>query len=146
MIFQSNIMKKFLFSTNPFWLSNGVGLIRIVVGLFLIYHGSEVFDAAKVKEYSTWESFKNLASPSSMVYLGKGAELVAGCLLLTGFLTRIACFIVIGTLGYITFFIGHGKIWYDDQYPFLFVLLAFLFIFTGPGNWSLDKLVFKNKA
>jgi putative oxidoreductase len=139
-------MKKFLFSTDPIGLSNGIGLVRIIIGLFLIYHGSEIFDADKIKEYGTWDVFKNAASPTTMVYLGKGAELVAGCLLAIGFLTRVACIIVICTLGYIAFFIGHGKIWYDDQYPFLFVLFGLLFIFTGPGNWSLDKLAFKNKG
>jgi len=139
-------MKRFLFSTDPIWLSKGIGLIRIIIGLFLIYHGSEVFDVDKIKEYTTWDSFKNSASPAAMVYLGKGAELVAGCLLAIGLLTRVACIIIIGTLGYISFFIGHGKIWYEDQYPFLFVLLAFIFILTGPGSWSLDKLVYKNKA
>ncbi|MBS1917816.1 MAG: DoxX family protein [Bacteroidetes bacterium] len=134
-------MNKFL-SPNSLMQGNGIALIRILVGIFLIYHGSEIFDAVKMKEYTTWEVFKKNSS-SFMPYLGKGAELLAGILLAFGLFTRIACMIIIGTMGYIAFVVGNGKIWYEDQYPFLFVVLAFVFIFTGPGNFSADKIFFK---
>jgi putative oxidoreductase len=80
-----------------------------------------------------------------MPYLGKGAEFVAGVLLLPGLFTRVACLITIGTFAYISFFVGHGKVWMDDQHPFLFVLFGLLFFFTGPGALSLDGMLFKNK-
>jgi putative oxidoreductase len=38
---------------------------------------------------------------------------------------------------------GHGKIFSDDQHPFLFVLLSLVFFFSGPGKWSMDELLFK---
>jgi uncharacterized membrane protein YphA (DoxX/SURF4 family) len=43
---------------------------------------------------------------------------------------------------YVSFFVGHGKIWYEDQHPFLFVLLALVFFFYGPGKMSVDQLLF----
>jgi len=43
---------------------------------------------------------------------------------------------------FIVFFVGYGKFWYEDQHPFLFVLLALIFFFTGPGRWNLDQLIF----
>ena len=132
-------MKKF-FSPNPMWQDNGLFLIRLMLAIFLIIHGLEVFDPEKMKNYSGWETFK---SSSAMPYIGKIAEFVAGILLLLGLFTRLACILVIGTFGYITFFVGKGKFWMDDQHPFLFVLLALVFIFTGPGNFSLDKIIFK---
>jgi uncharacterized membrane protein YphA (DoxX/SURF4 family) len=46
---------------------------------------------------------------------------------------------------YITFVVGGGKIWYEDQYPFLFVLLAMVFFFTGPGKWSIDSSLFNKR-
>jgi putative oxidoreductase len=49
-------------------------------------------------------------------------------------------------MAYITFKIGHGKFWYEDQHPFMFVLFGLLFFFTGPGKWSLDHVLFKPKA
>jgi uncharacterized membrane protein YphA (DoxX/SURF4 family) len=79
-----------------------------------------------------------------MVYIGKATELIGGILLFLGLFTRVACLILIIVMSYITFFVGHGKIWYEDQHPFLLVLFALTFIFTGPGNFSLDKMIFKN--
>lgn len=134
-----------IFSSKPIYQNEGIAFIRIVTGIFLIYHGWEVFDEQKMQEYAEWEMFKNNASTSFMVYLGKGAELVAGFLLALGLFTRIACIIITGTFIYISFFIGNGKIWYEDQYPFLFVLLALLFFFTGPGKWCLDNALFKKQ-
>ena len=135
-------MKTF-FSSSPLWQSTGLTLIRMVVGFFMIYHGLEIFSEQKMNNYFQWDMFKNSSSAQTMVYIGKAAELIGGILLFIGLFTRVACVIIIVTMSYITFFVGHGKVWYEDQHPFLFVLLGFLFFFTGPGNFSLDKLIFK---
>jgi putative oxidoreductase len=79
-----------------------------------------------------------------LVMTGKASELIAGIFFVLGFLTRVASLFIIGTMLYITFFLGHGKIWYEDQYPFLFILLALVFFFTGAGRISVDNLLFKN--
>ena len=133
------------FSSSSLWRDNGVALVRILVGCFLIYHGWEIFSAAKMNEYLQWDMFKNPSSGKAMVYAGKAAELLAGILFFIGLFTRIAAILTIGTLGYIAFFVGHGKIWYEDQYPFLFVLLALVFFFTGPGNLSFDQYLSRKK-
>lgn len=137
-------MKKF-FSAEPFATNVGLTLVRIVVGLFLIYHGWEVFDAAKMNEYLTWDSFKQSSNGKLLVYAGKSAELIAGVLFVLGLFTRIASVVTIGTLGYIAFGLGNGIVWYNDQHPFMFVLFAFLFLFTGPGPFSMDVKLFKEK-
>ena len=133
-----------LFSTAPVLLPAGLTFIRIIIGFFLMYHGWEVFDKDKMNEYAAWDVFKGSSSPSVMVYLGKASELIAGFLLFCGLLTRVAAIIMILTFLYISFFVGHGKIWYDDQYPFLFALFGLFFFFTGPGKWSLDNLIFRS--
>src|SRR5215216_546298 len=132
------------FSASPLWQNTGLTLIRLTLGVFLIYHGWEIFDAATMKEYTKWDIFKNTSSPSFIVYAGKTAELIAGFLLLFGLFTRLASLVVIMTFLYISLFVGNGKIWYEDQHPFLFVLLALVFFFTGPGKFSLDKMIFKS--
>lgn len=131
------------FSPSPMWQAQGIAIIRIIVGLFLIYHGWEVFDKDKMMEYEKWDMFRNTFSPSLFVYTGKSCELIAGFLLLFGLLTRLASLIMIITFLYISFFIGHGKIWYEDQHPFLFFILALVFFVTGPGKWSMDHFLFK---
>ena len=134
-----------LLSTSPILPMGGLAVIRIIIGCFLIYHGWEVFDADKMREYASWDNFKNSSSGLFMVYMGKIAELLGGVMLAIGCFTRLACIIVIVTMSYIAFSLGHGKIWYEDQYPFLFVMLGFVFIFSGPGKWSVDNLLFNQK-
>ena len=134
------------FSPSPLWQSNGLAFIRILIGISLIYHGWEIFNTRAMNEYFKWDMFKDSSLAKTFVYAGKVSELISGILLLLGLFTRIACVIVICTMAYIAFFVGHGKIWYEDQYPFLFVIIGFIFIFTGPGSFSLDNVIFKSKT
>jgi len=120
-------------------------VIRLIVGLFMCYHGLEVFDRQKIEDYAKWLNDLHFPSPHFMALLGKGTELVAGVMLLTGFLTRVAVIALIITMLVITFFMGKGNIFMDDQHPFLFVLLFLVIFFTGPGKFSLDYLLFGNK-
>jgi putative oxidoreductase len=133
------------FSSSPVWQTAGLTLIRFIVGSFMIYHGLEIFSEEKMNSYLQWELFKDSSSAKLMVYAGKGAELVGGILMFVGLFTRMAAIILIVTMSYISFGVGHGKVWYDDQHPFLFVLLAFVFLFMGGGRMSLDHILFKNK-
>jgi putative oxidoreductase len=133
-----------LINHSPFWQNQIIGLVRIILGLFLIYHGQEVFQVSLMQEYAKWDAFKNM-NGTLMVYLGKGAEFVIGILFLLGLLTRLGAVICVGTFLYITFFIGSGKFWYQDQHPFMFALFGLLYFFIGAGAWSIDALLFKKK-
>jgi putative oxidoreductase len=126
-------------SGNTQFSSIGTAIIRIVTGLFMVYHGFEIFDAKLMNDYAKWDMFKDLPMGLVLVYLGKGAEFVAGILLALGLFTKLASCIIALTMLSITFFVGHGKFWYKDQHPFLFVLLALVFFFNGAGVWSLDS-------
>jgi putative oxidoreductase len=126
-----------LFSTSPIGHHYGLGFLRIIVGVFMVYHGSEVFDHEKMDAYLQWDQFKN-SLVATKVYTGKIIELVGGILLTAGFCTRLAALLIAVTMFYISFFVGTGKIWYEDQHPFMFVLLALVFFFIGPGKYSLD--------
>ena len=132
------------FSSSPLWQTTGLFLIRCILGAFLIYHGWEIFSASKINGYLEWNEFKG-TNGKWLVMTGKASELIAGIFFILGFLTRVASLLIIATMIYITFFLGHGKIWYEDQYPFLFILLALVFLFTGAGRISLDNFLFKNK-
>jgi putative oxidoreductase len=137
-------MIKTLLSPEPIGLFKAIAVIRIVVGLLMVYHGIEVFDSELMQGYIKWDVFKNKAA-TFMVYLGKSSELIAGIFLTLGLLTRVGAIILLGTMLYITFFVGQGRFWYQDQHPFMFVLFAVLFFFTGPGAWSLDAVLFKKE-
>lgn len=124
----------------PSWQHVGMALIRMIVGFFMIYHGWEIFDAGKMNEYLEWDVFKN-SSGKLMVYTGKVAELGGGILLFLGLFTRIASLILIVTMAYIAFILGNGKVWYEDQHPFLLVLLSLVFLLLGGGRWSADSYI-----
>ncbi len=105
----------------------------------MIYHGYEVFDAKIMNGYLTWDMFKDGSMGKLLVYAGKVAELIAGVLLFIGLFTRLSAIVIAVTMLSISLFVGKGRIWYEDQHPFLFVLLALVFVFTGPGSWSVDN-------
>lgn len=136
-------MKK-LFSSTPIMPAQGLAIVRIIFGALVVYHGIEVFDLHLMKEYASWDSLSG-ANALVWVYLGKGTELVAGLFLLLGIFTRLASLMTMGTMLYITFVVGGGKFWYEDQHPFMFALFGLLFLFTGPGAFNLDEVVFKKR-
>ncbi len=81
-----------------------------------------------------------------MAYAGKVAELLAGIGFVLGLFTRLASIATIAAFAGVIFILGDkGKIFQGDQHPFLFILLAAVFLFTGPGALSLDGLFF-NKS
>jgi putative oxidoreductase len=133
------------FSASPIWLGQGLAIVRIIVGLFAIYHGMEIFNSEIIRGYLEWDAFKGPGG-EFLVYMGKTAELTSGILIFLGLFTRIGGLLIMGTLSYVTFIVGHGKFWYEDQHPFMFVLFGLLFIFTGPGAWSMDSLIFKERT
>lgn len=125
-------------------LTQGIAIVRIIFGLLVIYHGIEVFDADLMKSYVDGGMVSG-SNALFMVYVGKSSELVCGILLLLGFMTRIGAIMAIGTFSYITFIVGNGRFWYQDQHPFMFVLFGLLFLLTGPGDWSVDSKFFRPK-
>ena len=138
-------MNKF-FSPSPVSPNNGIAVIRIITGILLIYHGWESFDAEKMKTYTGWFVERKYSNPEIWAYSGKIAELLAGIGFTLGLFTRLASVAAIAAFAGIIFLLGDkGKIFQGDQHPFLFIMLAFVFIFTGPGSWSLDQYIFRKK-
>lgn len=133
------------FSASPIFLSEGIAIVRIIIGAMMVYHGKEIFQPELMKSYTEWDTFKAQGG-LTLVYFGKSTEFVAGILLLLGLFTRVGAILLIGTLSYVTFVIGHGKFWYEDQHPFMFVMFGLLFLFTGPGAWSLDGIIRKEDS
>lgn len=138
-------MFNIIFSNRPIYQAEALAVARMITGIFMIYHGAEIFSSQTIQQYLEWDMFKNSANGKLLVYLGKGAEFTGGLLLLLGLFTRVSCIIIAVDMFYITFFVGNGKIWYDAQHPFMFVLMATLLFFIGPGKWNLDSVLLKNK-
>ncbi|HSB92416.1 MAG TPA: DoxX family protein [Flavitalea sp.] len=129
-----------LTSSQPFYQQQILAIVRIITASMLIFHGMEVFDEEKMKMYTGWFVDRKYSQPALMPYSGKVSELAIGIAYLLGFLTRIASVLMIFTFGGIIFLLGDkGNIFEGDQHPFMFVLIAIVFLGTGPGAWSIDK-------
>jgi putative oxidoreductase len=144
-VFQALETMNQFFSPSPILLNNGIAILRIAVGLLLVFHGIEIFIPETMNSYLQWDMFKGPYG-KFLVYMGKGSEFVAGLLLTLGLLTRVSAVIMIGNFSYITFFVGQGRFWYEEQHPFMFALFGILFLFTGPGAWNVDRIIFNKKA
>lgn len=137
-------MFRSLLSPQPIFYETGLPIIRIFVGLMMTYHGWEVFDTETMKGYFVWEQIKALPFPPAFsAYAGKGTELITGLCLTFGFLTRISSLLMFLNMIGITFLMGEGRFYYQDQHPFLFAVIAAIFFFTGPVRWSIDQKLFK---
>lgn len=136
---------KTLFSPDGFYAKEGLATLRILVGLLMTYHGFEIFNSTAMSEYAKWDVIKSLPFSDYIAYVGKGIELVAGLCLAIGAYTRIAALFIAINMLFICFRIGNGRFYYEDQHPFLFALLALIFVFTGPVKWAVDFKMFKGK-
>jgi len=135
---------KQLLTNKPIALRQGLAIVRIIVGALMTYHGLEVFNSQLMRDYAAWDSFAG-SNALLLVYLGKGSEFIAGISLLLGLFTRLGSVLTMGTMSYITFFVGGGKFWYEDQHPFMFVLFGLLFLLTGSGALSVDDAISKDQ-
>jgi putative oxidoreductase len=136
-------MNKF-FSPTPVFPYNAIAVVRIITGILLVYHGWECFDAEKMKTYTGWFVEKKYSAAAAWAYAGKIAELLAGIGFVLGLFTRLSSVACMAAFTGIIFLLGDkGKIFQGDQHPFLFILLSLVFLFTGPGAWGLDRLIFK---
>ena len=134
------------FSPTPITQNYGIAIVRIITGILLVWHGWESFDAEKMKMYSTWFVERKYSNPQIWAYSGKIAELLAGIGFTLGLFTRLASVAAIAAFTGVIFILGDkGKIFQGDQHPFLFILLAVVFLFTGPGAMSADGLIFKKR-
>lgn len=137
---------KRIFSHLPYQAGIVLAAARILIGAFMFWHGQEVFDKEKMDEYGKWMVDLDFIFPSFIAYVGKSCEFISGILLCLGLFTRLAAFILIVTMSTITFGMGQGRIFMEDQHPFQFVVFGVLFLFLGGGDYSLDKKLFSENA
>lgn len=113
--------------------------VRIVVALILLQHGLQ-----KMLSFPSPPP-SGPVEPVSLFGLAGTIEIVAGVLLLVGFLSRLAAFILSGLMA-CAYFIVHAP---KSPYPIdnggdLVVLLCFVLLYlsiVGSGAWSVDRMV-----
>lgn len=136
-----------LFSTSYVPMSMDVGLLifRVFVSIAMIVNHA----MTKLERYNAGGEIKFGdpigLGPENSLMLAMGAEFLCSVLLILGFLTRIAVIPLIITMA-VAAFIAHV----DDPFKvkessLLFLFSYVLLLFTGPGNISLDKVLFNKQ-
>lgn len=125
-------------------LSASALLLRLIFGGLMIPHGY-----AKLAHFTEYQSdFLNLLGLGTSVSLGLAifAELGCSVLLVLGLLTRLALIPLIGTALVIVFMAHGGEILGDGEHGFLYLGVYIALLLTGPGQYSVDQLLFSRSA
>jgi putative oxidoreductase len=126
----------FLFGLPFAYWPETLSIVRIVVGLLFLEHGS-----AKLLGFPTPAN----PAPAMMTLLWTQGviELAGGLLLAIGLFTRPVAFILAGDMA-VAYFMGHAP---KNFFPLLnggdaailYCFIFLLFFVAGPGRWSLDR-------
>ena len=123
-------------ATCQIWAPRLLSVLRIIVGLLFIEHGtSKFFGFPSGGETGTVDLF-------SLIGLSGVLELVGGVLLTLGLFSRITAFILSGEMAF-AYFIAHAPHSFfpliNHGEPAVFYCFMFLYIAAaGPGSWSID--------
>src|SRR4051812_40869661 len=109
-------MLRRLLASRPFF-ENRLVVIRVIAGLLIFVHGLGAFHKGEMDGNIAWLTDLHFPFPILMAYIGKGAELFGGILLMLGLITRIAALILIIDMLVITSVLGNSKIFTEDQPP-----------------------------
>jgi putative oxidoreductase len=126
------------------WAPRMLSVLRIVAGLLFFEHGS-----MKLLHFPPSTMFDHLQL-MSLVGLAGVLEFVGGLLLILGLFTRPAAFVLSGEMAF-AYFMVHAK---QSFYPainqgeaaVLYCFLFLYFVFAGPGEWSLDRVIGRRRA
>ncbi|KOY84411.1 hypothetical protein AD998_20615 [bacterium 336/3] len=138
-------LKNFLLSSTPFSIDSGILIVRLVVGIYFILHGHQLFNSKAMEGFANYLS-KNLYFPLPllMAYLRTGAELFGGIMLVLGLLTRLGAFLIMFTMLVATFTAGKGDIFGHAEMTVVYATICLTIIFIGSGKYSLEKYLLKS--
>ena len=130
--------------SSSFWF-DGVVLVRIALGVLLIFHGWQLFENEDIRGLGDLLFDMSMPFQQAMAYTEKVIELGGGLLLILGLFTRFVTAVLFLAFMFVTFFVREGRIFTVDQHPFLLALFSLLFFFTGAGRLSADYILFMNR-
>jgi len=135
-------LRLFFITWAPYMLS----LLRIVAALLFIQHGLQ-----KVFAYPTPPEGAPGRPPLASLFGVAGLlELVGGLFLLVGLFTRPVAFLLSGEMA-VAYFMVHARhgfwpVLNKGELAILFCFVFLYFVFVGPGDISLDKVLMPYQA
>ena len=135
------IMKKLL-STRPIANDFALLLLRLIPFGFLLKHGWGKFQDLVAGGSYEFYNFMGLGDGVSLALAVVG-EFICPLLILLGLLTRPAAIPVIITMLVAAFGAHADSPLGKGEHALLFGAAALVLFFTGPGKYSVDKVIFK---
>lgn len=120
------------------WTPRALAVLRIVTAFLFLQHGS-----AKLLQFPV----TGMGAPPLLSLMGVAGilELVGGALVLLGWFTRPAAFILCGEMA-VAYFMAHATkghllspLLNQGESAVLFCFVFLLLSVAGPGAWSIDK-------
>lgn len=124
-------------NTATLWLRLGLGIAMIPHGYDKLMHFADY--------QTSFMSFMGLSMSASLI-LAIGAEFFCSILLMVGLLTRLALIPLIITALVIIFLAHDGDIVGDGSAGFALLIGYITSLLLGPGAFSLDALLVKNRS
>jgi putative oxidoreductase len=117
------------------WAPRVLSILRIVAALIFFEHGTQ--------KLLGFPPAANAPAFLSLSWTAGLLELVGGALLILGLWTRPVAFILSGEMAF-AYFIGHAPrsffpVLNGGDAAILYCFVFLLFVFTGPGAWSVDR-------
>ncbi len=124
------------------WAPRALSLLRIIAGFLLLWHGSQ-----KLFGYPASAQPGEL---STLMLIGGILEFFGGLLVMIGFFTRPAAFLISGMMA-VAYFMAHAPggflpLLNRGELAAIYSFLFLYFVFAGPGPWSVDSLIREKPA
>jgi putative oxidoreductase len=118
-------------------------LLRVVAGFEFLQHGVQ-------KAFGLFGGFGPQGGKAAGLLLAAGyIETIAGSLIILGLLTRPAAFISSGEMATAYFKVHVARSFWPilnrGEVPVLFCFIFLYLSSVGAGEWSLDRLLFRNR-
>ncbi len=113
----------------------------------MMLNGKFIFDSSNIPFFQNWFGHElHFPAPILMFYLAKGSEFFGGAFLAVGLFSRFAGFFVAFTMFIATVTANQANMFkMDGTITFALMCFSLLFLFYGPGRFSLDYLLFDRK-
>jgi putative oxidoreductase len=117
-------------------------VLRMCLGALLVFHGSLKLFGGLGGMIMAIEK-RGWPLPHLQALLATYIEFAGGVLLIVGLFTRPVALMNVVLFTIITYVWQGNEPFVQQEKPFLFLVLAIVFCFIGPGKWSVDAFVFR---
>jgi len=127
-------------------------LLRVTSGVSMAFYGyHKLIHYSEQVNSDFWQKELNFIGQSGAVSLGLTifAEFFCSILLIAGLFTRLSLIPLLICMGYIVAIVdkyeivSSGEHGFEMNRAFFYFMIFFALLLTGPGKWSLDKLISK---